>query len=519
MSFPRSDLSTLFRARAAESPDAVAMLGPSSFTYAELDRASDAVARSLQDAGFAPGERMALYAVNSPRFAIAYLGVVKCGMTVVPINVLLAEDEIGFILQDSGAVGLLYSEALAARAAAVARRVGGLRAFRQVESADDPGIETLDAWLSHGGAALAPPAVDPDTAVAVIIYTSGTTGRPKGAMLSHRNLAANTWSTAQALQIKPGADRFLVVLPLFHSFAATVGMLTTLLYGAAFIPLAKFDPALVADAIADYGATVFLGVPSMYGVLLRLPASETSKLQSLRACVSGGAAMPVEMLRRFEQRFGVAVYEGDGPTECSPVTCLNPLDGVRKPGTVGLPVPLVEMTIRDARGEALPRGEVGEICVRGPNVMLGYLGLPAATKAAFFGEWLRTGDLGTCDADGYFSIVDRLKDMIIVNGMNVYPRMIEEVLYQLEGVNEAAVIGAPHATHGEVPVAYVAVAEASGIDEAALRAHCQSRLGPHQLPHHFKLLNELPKNAAGKIMKRELWRQGELERGVDASRF
>ena len=519
MAFPRADLSTIFRARVAESPDAVAILGASSFTYAELDRASDAVARSLRDAGLTAGERMALYAVNSPRFAMAYLGIVKCGMTVVPINVLLGEDEIAFMLQDSGAVGLLYSEVLAVRAAAVAQRADGVRVLCQVESAADPAIETLDAWLSNTGPVFASPVADPDSAVAAIIYTSGTTGRPKGAMLSHRNLAANTWSTAQALHIKPGEDRLLVVLPLFHSFAATVGMLTTVLYGAAFIPLAKFDPMLVVDAIADYGATVFLGVPSMYGVLLRLPAGETGKLRSLRACVSGGAAMPVEMLRRFEQRFGVAVYEGDGPTECSPVTCLNPLDGVRKPGTVGLPVPLVDMAIRDAEGRAVADGELGEICVRGPNVMLGYLGLPAETEAAFFGEWLRTGDLGVRDADGYFSIVDRLKDMMIVNGMNVYPRMIEEVLYQLDGVKEAAVIGEPHSTHGEVPVAYVALTESSGIGEGMLRAHCKSRLGPHQLPRRFELLGELPKNATGKIMKRELRRHGELERGVDASRF
>jgi long-chain acyl-CoA synthetase len=220
-------------------------------------------------------------------------------------------------------------------------------------------------------------------------------------MLTHRNLVSNSASVAEALQITRD-DRLLVVLPLFHAFAATVGMLTPLLHGCALVPVPRFDPKLVSQAIAAQGATLFLGVPSMYAVLLRLDEASLAQWASVRLCVSGGAALPAAVLAAFEGRFGVPILEGDGPTECSPVTCVNPPVGVRKPGSVGLPVPGVEMRILDAGGRELADGTPGEVCVRGPNVMLGYFGLPDATREAFFGDWFRTGDLGTRDADGYF---------------------------------------------------------------------------------------------------------------------
>jgi len=265
---------------------------------------------------------------------------------------------------------------------------------------------------------------------------------------------------------------------------------------------------------------LLMGVPSMYVALLRLPDAVVPHFETLKFCVSGGAALPVAVMREFETRFGKKIYEGDGPTECSPVTCVNPIGGETKPGTVGRPVPDVEMKIVDEQGRDVPDGMIGEICVRGPNVMKGYWKLPAETKEAFFGDWFRTGDLGTRDADGYFSILDRRKDMIIVNGMNIYPRMIEEVLAQCEGVREAAVVGEPHPMHGEIPVAYVALKEgvptskSVGMTIAQLRACCLENLGRHEVPRKFFFLPELPKNAAGKIMKRELRKHGEIERGV-----
>jgi long-chain acyl-CoA synthetase len=305
-----------------------------------------------------------------------------------------------------------------------------------------------------------------------------------------------------------------VVLPLFHSFAATVGLLTPALHGLSIVPVIRFDPALVSESIGLTGATVFLGVPSMYNLILRLGEEQAGYWQSIRFGVAGGAAMPVELLKKFEQRFGFPIVEGDGPTECSPVTCVNPLDGERKPGSVGLPVPDVEFVIMDDAGNTLPDGEIGEICVRGPNVMQGYWKLPEATAETFFDDWLRTGDLGYLDTDGYIFMVDRKKDMVIVNGMNVYPRMVEEVLYQHPGITEAAVVGEPHATHGEIVVAHVVARDGSDLDDHELKTFCREQLGQHQMPRRFVVHESLPKNATGKILKRELRRAGEVERGV-----
>jgi long-chain acyl-CoA synthetase len=334
-------------------------------------------------------------------------------------------------------------------------------------------------------------------------------------MLSHRNLLANTASITQAMDLRPGRDRLLVVLPLFHAFAATVGMLTPLLHGFALVILERFDPKLVSAAIAANGATIFLGVPSMYALLSRVEDEVVQQWSGVRFCVSGGAAMPQALMTSFEERFGIPVLEGDGPTECSPVTSVNPLSGPRKPGSVGLPVPGVEMRVAGPDGSWLADGEHGEICVRGANVMRGYWGLEAQTRESFWGDWLRTGDLGFRDADGYFFLVDRIKDLIIVNGMNVYPRAIEEVLYRHPAVAAAAVVGEPHRLHGEIPVAFVVPKPGEQLDSAALRDWCKEHLGRHEIPRRFELRELLPRNAAGKILKRELRRWGELERGVD----
>jgi len=234
----------------------------------------------------------------------------------------------------------------------------------------------------------------------------------------------------------------------------------------------------------------------------------------LRMCISGGASMPIEVLNKFESKFNVPIYEGDGPTECSPVTCVNPIGGIKKIGTVGLPVPDVEMKILDEKGCELPIGQIGEIAVRGPNVMAGYWGMPEETKSSFYEDWFLTGDLGNEDEDGYFSILDRKKDMVIVNGMNVYPRIIEEVLYKLDGVVEAAVIGRADKRHGEIPVAFVVIKEGCEISVADIRAWCRQSLANYEVPRKVVLLDSLPKNAAGKIVKRVLDKQGEVERGV-----
>ncbi len=503
----------LLRASAAAHPDRPAILTDGlTIDQRHFDGLSDRIAAGLVAYGIQPGDRIALYAPNSPEFPLVYVGILKAGATVVPINLLIHAREIAYILKDAGVRAVVVHRSLLDRFEAIDTECPDPPARYIIDTDGDP-EQTLAALLAPASPV---PIVsfDPTEHLAAILYTSGTTGFPKGAMLTHANLVANVRSVHQAMKWRAGLDRVLVVLPMFHAFAATVGMLTPLTFGCALIPLARFEPDLVAQAIHSHAATIFLGVPSMYGVLLRLRDDRVGCLASLRFGVVGGAAMPVAVLQQFEARFGVRLYEGDGPTECSPVTCVNPIDGLAKPGTVGLPVPDVEMRIVDEAGLTLPDGEVGEIAVRGPNVMKGYWGQPEATAEVMRDGWLLTGDLGTRDADGYFSIVDRKKDLIIVNGMNVYPRMIEEVLYAYPGVREVAVIGEPHALHGEIPVAYVALADGAEASEAALRDFCRARLGRHQVPRRFEVLDELPKNAAGKILKRQLRKQGEIERGI-----
>lgn len=503
-----SELIHLIRRCALDYSTQPAILGDTSVvTHREFGELTDRVADALRAYGMVSGDRIGLYFPNCPEFALLYIGILKAGGVVVPLNLLINQREIAYILNDSGARMLLVHPSLTGRIDA---------SCPCLESVFEVcGIATFVEQLRDGAAASSM-AEEPAYDLAAILYTSGTTGFPKGAMLSHANLAANVQSVHQAMRWQSGNDRVLVVLPMFHAFAATVGMLTPLSNGCALIPLPRFDPEAVAEAIHRHQATLFLGVPSMYGVMMRLKEEHTPCLASLRCGIVGGAAMPVTLLRQFEAKFGIRLYEGDGPTECSPVTCVNPIGGVTKPGTVGLPVPGVEMKIVDESGQDLPIGQVGEIAVRGPNVMKGYWNQPEVTAEVFLDGWFLTGDLGHCDDDGYFSIVDRKKDLIIVNGMNVYPRMIEEVLHDYPGMREAAVVGEANARHGEVPVAYVVVDNTQNTSERDLRDYCRGLLGRHQVPKRFVFLPELPKNAAGKILKRELCKLGEVERGVQA---
>ena len=512
-----ADIPARFRAVAALRGSAPCIFEDrGDWSFAALDRASDGVAASLARAGVRDGARLALLCGNGAEFVVAYLGILKAGATLVPLNLLLNPKEMGFILGNSGASGLLYQAALEAVASAALDGLVGvdLRVRIGGDGPADPSVQDFGVMMRHRGPAPACPQ-DPEAAIAAILYTSGTTGRPKGAMLSHSNLLANADAIAVALALN-SADRVLVVLPMFHAFAATVGVLTPLVHGLGIVPVARFEPRLVSQAIARHGASVFLGVPSLYGLLLRLDPDTVAHWSGVRVCVSGGSAMPTALMAAFEDRFGIPVLEGDGPSECGPVTCVNPVAGVRKPGSIGLPIPTVEVRILDGAGKEVADGSCGEVCVRGPSVMKGYFRQPEATRESFFGDWFRTGDLGYRDADGYVYLVDRIKDLIITNGMNVYPRAIEEVLYAHPSVVEAAVVGDPDSRHGEVPVAHVVLRSGSGSRAADLRIWCREHLGQHEVPRRFVIREGLPKNAAGKILKRELRRTGEHERGVDA---
>ncbi len=482
--------------------------------FRTLDLACDRVAGGLAALGIRKNDRVALYCRNSDVFVIAYFGILRAGAAVVPVNPLLNPKEIAYILNDSGARALIFHESFAANARALTplMRDPVLRIIVGSRNAGEADV----AWSELVGRELPPPEmeIEPGSSLAAILYSSGTTGFPKGVALTHRNLASNVESIWKALKLDAGGEVFLVMLPMFHAFAATASMLTPLLNGCAIVPMPRFDPVLATELIESERVTIFMAVPSMFSVLLKLPAQYTASFHTVKFCVSGGAAMPMEVMRQVEERFGFPVYEGDGPTECSPVTCVNPIGGKRKPGSVGLPVPGVEMKIMDEQGLDLAPGSVGEICVRGPNVMKGYWNRPDETRSAFFGEWFRTGDLGMKDEEGYFFIVDRKKDMIIVNGMNVYPRVIEEVLYRFPAIREAAVVGEPHKLHGEVPVAYVSLKDGATATEKDIKLFCRDNLGRHEMPRKIHFLPELPRNAAGKILKRALRKHGEIERGV-----
>jgi long-chain acyl-CoA synthetase len=482
-----------------------------SYTFYELKLASDKFAAGLIQRGIKKSDRIALYCINSVEFTIAYMGIVKAGATVVPINLLQKASEILYVMKNSGVSGLIYHSAFQSNVDVILSDLHATKLTVCISTSAAKSNEWESLFENNG---MFPPIpIDVKNDLVAILYTSGTTGKPKGAMLTHQNLVSNTASVYQAMKWCVG-DVIILVLPMFHAFAATVGMLTPLTHGCCFVPIAKFEPDNLLNTIEKTNGTVFLGVPSMYNVLLNTKGDKTDRFSSINLCVSGGASMPVDVMDRFEKKFGVPIYEGDGPTECSPVTCVNPVGGIRKIGTVGLPVPNVEMKILDDHGVEMPIGEVGEIAVRGDNVMKGYWQLPEATEESFFKDWFLTGDLGNEDEDGYFSILDRKKDMVIVNGMNVYPRIIEEVLYRLESVLEAAVIGQLDKLHGEIPVAYIVLQEGFKADSADIRSWCRQHLGSYEVPRKVVFMDALPKNGAGKIVKRVLNKQGEIERGV-----
>jgi len=510
-----NNLAGVLRETASEYPDltAVSFAGEDT-SYRELETAANKIAHALRDKGVGRGDRVAVYCINSPYFAAAYFGILKLGATVVTVNLLLHHSEVEYVLKDSGAKAVVFYEMFAPNISAIRDNLPDLESLIVVGNTDQVEAIAYSEIMQTMPGTTVEEDVDPEEDVAAILYTSGTTGNPKGAMLTHRNLLSNSSSVAYSLGIGKD-DVLLTVLPMFHSFAMTCCLITPVRHVARIVAVPKFDPALVADMAKASQATLFFGVPSMYIVLLQLPEEKTDCLKSLKYVISGGAAMPREVMAQFEERFGLAVYEGDGPTECSPVTSVNPIGGVRKPGSIGLPIRDVEMKIVDLEGNELPLNTIGEIIVRGPNVMKGYFNLPEETEESFFGEWFRTGDMGTKDEDGYFYIVDRIKDMIIVNGINVYPRHVEEVIYKHPAVAEAAVIGVPHRRSGETVKAYVVLRSGAEATGAEIRKFCLQHLGSFEVPRTVVITDKLPKSSTGKILKRELRKDGEVERGID----
>ena len=476
--------------------------GDRTFSYGELSSQSLFMAGVLrQKFGVKPGDRVGLWLRNCPEFITSLFGILQVGAVAVPINNFLKPAEVGFILQDAGIDTLITDAELSAHFPA-------LLTMRPV-------LALLNAEAVLSSYPVPPAGMNFETEtirnpnrtesdLAILIYTSGTTGRPKGAMLSHGNLLHNVESCRLCLHTM-AEDRFAVLLPMFHSYMVTVGILLPLLVGASIVLVKSLHPPRNAlQEIFARRATVLPAIPPFYRQLVQadLPAP-----LPLRICICGSAPLPLQVLQAFEKKFGIPLIEGYGLSEASPVVTKNPLDGTRKAGSVGLPIPNVEVSVQDETGKLLGAQEVGEICVRGGNVMLGYWNQPDETAKAFRDGWLLTGDIGCRDADGYYYITDRKKDMLLVNGINVYPREIEEVIHQFPNVKEVAVVGQPDPRRGEQAVAFVVSNETTIIDVDELQKFIREKLADFKVPRRIVLLPALPRNATGKILKTELRKQ------------
>ncbi len=486
--------SILTESSASRGSRVAVKLDESEVSYAQLDEASARVADLLSQRGLEQGDRVGLMLPNVPYFPICYFGVLRAGGVVVPMNVLLKRREVSFYLEDSGARLMFAWEGFAEEAQAGADETGAQcivvtpGAFEEELSRHEPASEVAET-------------ADDDTAV--ILYTSGTTGTPKGAELTHSNLRRNA-DVAQTLFDLGDESVVLGALPLFHSFGQTCAMNATIAGGGTLTLIPRFDPAKALEIIERDEVDVFEGVPTMYGAMLHLPEDERRDTSSLQFCASGGSAMPVELLRGFEDAFGCKVMEGYGLSESSPVASFNHRDRERKPGSIGTPIDGVEMMVVDEDDREVGPGEVGEIVIRGHNVMKGYWQRQDATDEVLRDGWLHTGDMAKVDDDGYFFIVDRKKDMIIRGGYNVYPREIEEVLYEHPAVREAAVIAVEDEQLGEEVGAAVALKDGEHADAEALKEHVKRHVAAYKYPRRIWFVEDLPKGPTGKILKREI---------------
>lgn len=493
-------LAAILAEPARRHPDRTALVeGELRLSFKEMWHAARAQAAALVGLGVRPGDRVALMAPNTTEFPTAYYAILAAGGVVVPVHLLLSAEEIEHVLRDSGATLLLCHPAQAATGGAAAEATG----VRMLSLGARGELTALAREREPLASYVTREADDP----AVVFYTSGTTGVPKGAVLSHFNLVMNaTVNAFDANDIRPD-DIALGALPLFHAFGQTVSMNSTWRAGATLVLLPRFDAARAIELMVAEGVNTFHGVPTMF-VGLVAAAADAAELPRLRICISGGASLPVAVLEQFEKAFGTPVYEGYGLSETSPTASVNQPDFGTKAGTIGHPLWGVDVEIAraevDDRVELLPTGELGEVVVRGHNVFSGYLGRPEASAQALVDGWFRTGDLGTKDDEGFLTIVDRKKDVIIRGGFNVYPREVEEVLIRHPDVAQVAVIGLPDPVHGEEVCAVVVAAPGASPDPAGIVAWSKEHLGKHKYPRRVEFTDALPLGPSMKVLKREL---------------
>ena len=490
------NLATVLTDTAAEHPDSIAIkLDDTELPYKFLDGASAHVAGLLKAKGVEPGDRVGVMLPNVPYFPVVYYGILRAGAVVVPMNPLLKGREVKFYIDDPQSKVLFawhdFAEPAERGAADTDAELILVKPGEFEETVGE--AEAVTEVAERDGQ---------DTAV--ILYTSGTTGTPKGAELTHDNLLSNVETILESLiEIQPD-DVVLGALPFFHSFGQTCGLNSCMKAGGMLTLIPRFDPDKALEIIARDKVTIFEGVPTMYVGMLHADSADDADASCLRLCVSGGSAMPGEVLRAFEDKFGCKILEGYGLSETSPVASFNHPNRERKVGSIGTPVKGVEMRVVDEDGGDVEQGEVGEIVIKGPNVMKGYWRKDDATAETIKDGWFHTGDMAKVDEDGYFFIVDRKKELIIRGGYNVYPREVEEALYEHPAVQEAAVVGVPDDKMGEEVGAAVVLKQGEDVSPDELRDFVKKEVASYKYPRKIWIVDELPKGPTGKILKREV---------------
>lgn len=495
---------------AKEYPDKAAFIYHNEETsYREFESQVKRFASGLERLGYQKGDHIALISWNSPLYVVAFYGLLRLGAVIIPVKPILTANEIKYILKDGNVKAVITVNELLSSFAEIAEQLPAVNHY--IVSGTDIALEDshlalkvklFSRVIEEGSVDFETPTL-PEEDTSLILYTSGTTGKPKGTMLSYQNLYVNARSTAEYLAYNQN-DRVISVLPMVHVFSIGASFCGPLLKGATLLIMDKFSPKEVFHIAKEHQATIFAGVPTMYNYLLQTAKKHPvykDNFSGIRLCLSGGAAIPLAILNRFDSVFKVKVTEGYGLSEVAPVA-YNPVDCPPKPGSIGKSVPQVECKVVDPAGKEVMTGEVGELIVKGTGVMKGYYKLPEETAKALQDGWLHTGDLVRMDENGYYYIMDRIKDVIIVGGYNVFPREVEEVLNEHSQVVEAAVVGVPHEEKGEVTVGFVAVN--GPVTEETLVAFCKNSLAKFKVPDRIKFLDELPKNATGKVIKKDL---------------
>ncbi|WP_299086691.1 long-chain fatty acid--CoA ligase [uncultured Metabacillus sp.] len=490
--------------------EAVSFYG-NSYTYNEIARLVGEFASSLQQAGVQKGDRVAIMLPNCPQYLVSFYGALTAGAIVTQVNPMLVERELEYLLNDCEAETIVLLHALYPRLKAIQIKTSIkniITVSLQSPVTNQLEDDTFESFLTRQNGQVHPIECEPEHDIAVLQYTGGTTGRAKGAMLTHRNIVANAVQTYQFFkeEIEKGQEKCLTVLPLFHVFGMSACMNLSIYCGYSMIMLPRFDLEEVLETIKREQPSLFPGVPTMYMAITSHPRAEEYGIESIRLCNSGSAPMPLELLREFEWKTGAKILEGYGLSEASPSTHCNPAFAERKPGTVGIGLPETEYKIVDvATGtQEVPPGRLGELIIRGPQVMKGYWNMIEETAATLRDGWLFTGDIARMDKEGYVSIVDRKKDLIIASGYNVYPREIEEVLYEHPSVQEAVVIGIQDDYRGETVKAFIVQRPGNTADPDEIKGFCRQHLAAFKVPEIVEFREELPKTNVGKILRRVL---------------